>query len=208
MMVYRNGSNTDVIIGVFDNITVKNGMTIVSLDAGDSLDLRFLDINIYGANSIEQGINIVLLNPVQKNITVNETIACRYLTHSATQQSIAHDEGYVRVMFDKKDYDTHNSYDSGTGIWTCPEKGFYKVSSWIEFLTSDNGGSKRAGIWKNNTFVSSGPNFSSGPKLQTEDVIQCNVGDTIEIKVVQSDLGRDAKLTGNPNETVLTIYKI
>ena len=96
-----------------------NGM--LALEKGDTLDFR-LD----ATGTIENSATIHWLH-IQKiaspqTILENETVAARYTLSTAD----AIGTGDTDVVFDEKDYDTHNALSSG--VYTAPVTGYYKVN--------------------------------------------------------------------------------
>jgi len=54
---------------------------------------------------------------------------------------------YTAVLFDTKDFDTNNAYDTATGKFQPSEAGYYYIFGQIAFATS--GGNEQIHIWKN-----------------------------------------------------------
>ena len=108
-----------------------------------------------------------------------------YLT---TPQSVAN--GALTVLkFDTKDYDTHNAYNSATGIYTVPVAGKYRASfqyGWASTAVF----TAYAYIYKNGALVVQ--NFqttdSSNNKLLgvIPKTLNCQAGDTIDFRVQQN----------------------
>ncbi|MEM7180169.1 MAG: hypothetical protein AAF518_04610 [Spirochaetota bacterium] len=209
----------------YASVEVSSGNNnVLHLKAGDRVGFVLspngsYPFNTYSARPEATGLSVVELSALTNNITVNETVACRYFNpeihiDDLSQRQLIPDEGFHTVLFEQKDYDTHSAYDKTTGIWVCPEAGLYKILAWVQFADGPVGGHKRANIYKNGSYVSSGSyapisgSPSSRPKVCTEDVIQCIAGDTIEIKIHQSNIGTAQRITNYGNDTVLTIYRI
>lgn len=71
-----------------------------------------------------------------QTILETETVAARYTSDSG--QSIPN-LAETLVKFEDIDYDTHNAYDTSTGIFTVPVSGFYDISAVIGFSTANVG---------------------------------------------------------------------
>ena len=110
----------------------KDTSIILDLSKGDTIDVR-----LYGAGN--NSVNTLTINPGSESrfsgyklpspqtIAASEIVACRYNTNTARAVSDA-----TAIIFEDLVYDTHNSYNTTTGQWTCPQSGYYRFDSNIE----------------------------------------------------------------------------
>lgn len=99
------------------------------------------------------------------------------------------------VLFDTKDFDTNNVYNSGTGVITVPFAGVYQISAIIEFFNSITATSTIQVIANRNsgiqykTLYSMG--FLSGPANCVGGIciFNCAANDTIQVQALQGDIG-------------------
>ena len=140
--------------------------------------------------------------------SAHQTVAIRYT--SSNGQSIPNNV-YTITKYESKDYDTNNAYDTSTGIWTCPQTGYYIISAKVLFQSSSN--HRHIRIYKNGTYVSSGNawNVSVNPSTegyaQVHDELYLSNGDQITIQVYQNS-GAALGLIAAPDHNVLTIRKV
>ncbi len=95
------------------------------------------------------------------------------------------------LLYSVKDYDSHNAYNTGTGIYTVPVSGKYRVTggvSWSLTGSVASDGKIIMNAFKNGSIHSqmttwtsqvASPNFDG--ELSGSTTINCNAGDTINI---------------------------
>lgn len=96
----------------------------ISLNKGDKLAIRVEDPGTLENNTIAHNLMIVKIASPQA-ILETETVAARYTSSSG--QSIP--SGLTDLVYETLDSDTHNAYDTSTGIYTVPVSGYYNFSA-------------------------------------------------------------------------------
>lgn len=152
------------------------------------------------------------LNPDVSVIVPNrEAVSVRYTDTGG--QSVAPNAD-IRVVYNTKDYDTHNAYSGG--VFTAPYSGKYRVAAKFYYTaTNINAGTRGlAIIYKKGTgvsFESSGTNNPTGTIeyfSSITDTIYCNAGDTLEIRAAQNFDGTAKVLGGATNGNTLAIDRV
>jgi len=114
------------------------------------------------------------------------------------------DNTTITVVLPNEDYDSHNGYDTSTGIYTIQSGQAGKYFFFAKF-TMTNGTDRcdaDVTLYNSGTFVGQGRMYISSPDNypqghpQVFNAINCSVGDTIQIKIYQ-DLGGSYPLTNN-----------
>ena len=110
----------------------KDTSVILDLSKGDTIDVR-----LYGAGN--NSVNTLTINPGSESrfsgyklpspqtVAASEIVACRYNTNTARAVSDT-----TAIIFEDLVYDTHNAYNTSTGVFTCPQTGYYRFDSNIE----------------------------------------------------------------------------
>ena len=78
-----------------------------------------------------------------QTILENETVAMRYTSNAGT--AIANNTD-TPLLFEDKDTDTHNAYNTSTGIYTFPVSGYYSVDCKVGIYGRDSANDKRVFI--------------------------------------------------------------
>lgn len=167
-----------------------NGETLVEANAGDVVVFRIASqgSGLSYANTLTGTfINVEYLNGPSQ-IAMSEVIACRYTVPSAGSFSAD-----TAVVYGTKDYDTHNAYNSTTGIFTAPAPGFYELdakylttvitqstSGAVQVFYSKNGGAQVRMGW------TLGSGASANQWVSGNDTIHLLAGDTVQFKVSSS----------------------
>ena len=81
-------------------------------------------------------------------------MAARY---TSTGQSVVNN---TDLLFSDLDFDTHNAYNTSTGVYTVPVSGIYDVN--LTYSLTSPGDFIRAGIKKNGSIVASNVNRFTG----------------------------------------------
>ena len=134
-----------------------------------------------------------------------QTIKARYTSGTTTGITTT----AQTITQDVKEFDTHNAYNSTTGVFTAPRKGTVRVNhSYLTTNVSTNNANSGVGCFvrKNGTTnVASIANFRMGevsasvaPLIQGSCELEVEKGDTLEITMFRSNnLSNDVDLNGN-----------
>lgn len=145
-------------------------------------------------------------------VQATESVNARYNTSST---SIAN-TGENAVLFTVKDYDTHNAFNTSTGIYTAPVAGKYQISSSVIFGSATYTSLNAAYliIYKNGTNYSVG-GFTSVDAAVTRlvgigivDQVNLNAGDTIQIRASNSRTAGATSLDGNARNNYFSIARV
>lgn len=208
VFVYVNGSSTAQ-LGYTQTSTsagLANGAATIKVNAGDLIDIRPNgNLGAFGANnefSIER-----LSGPAV--IAASESVNAKY--QSAVNQSIANNSNTQTMTFATKAFDTHNAYNTSTGIYTVPVSGKYLLTANIRFTAYSASDSPQVRIYKNGTKVAAGGTIafttSNGWFAAVSDFESCNAGDTLEFRAFQAS-GSSQTLDGDTTENYLCIARI
>lgn len=130
LRLYKNNSS-------FRNISsTPNGVSSDSIffsvyeefNKGDVIELRIGDSNTTLLNSAAHNIHIQKIAQPQ-TLLETETVAARYTSNSG--QSIPNVE--ATFIYEDIDLDTHNAYNTSTGVYTIPVSGWYIIDA--SFIT-------------------------------------------------------------------------
>lgn len=120
-------------------------------------------------------------------IAATESVNMRYTNTAGT--SIAN-SGDVNVPFATKDFDSHNAYNTSTGLYTVPVSGKYAVTGTVNYASSTYGVNNQviASVYKNTAIHSYGDiapimaivTLPFGSNVST--TVNCLAGDTLEIR--------------------------
>lgn len=207
--VYKNGASD---VGVAQLATVRSyaSRVVVGLKAGDLITFRADSAVTIGSGSffsIQK-----LANPQQ--IAASAKVACSYSSTTAT--SVAN-TGVTVIPFPSKEEDTHNAYNTSTGIWTCPAPGTYSIKVQIAFNSAAYAASNYADIqiFKNGnycraggvTYVQAAGTYFLYPGAVTVD-LPFIAGDTIQFKAENIRTGGATVLSGSSGGNYMSISRI
>lgn len=118
------------------------------------------------------------------------------------------------ILYNAIKKDSHGSYNSATGIWTCSTPGFYYFFSAASFLSAaSDTNSWTLAIQRNGTTIyyqtvnKQTSAFAAIVALVTGGGEQLLVGDQIRVRASQ-DTGTGRGLSSNPANVHLTIFKV
>lgn len=201
------GTTSNVYMSVSDTVECRAGDTIEIYASSSGSGITINDVGAVTNLSIER-----VTGP--SAIAATEKVVARYMTNAA--QVIGNGAGFVTVVFEDKDFDTHNAFNTGTGTYTIPVSGFYQINSAVKFnaeaYTQSNG--VDLAVYKNGTIVSAGPRNSIAatatvsPGVGVSDIIHCNAGDTITIRVQNGRTSGNSTLRNLDYENYFSISKI
>jgi len=102
-------------------------------------------------------------------------------------------DGFQRVTFDTESFDTNNAYDPATGVFTCPQAGYYKVTAQVAVSTTSTSSSRldavltRQAVYVTQSFSGlSGATSGITLTAQIIDTIACSAGDVLTINATMS----------------------
>jgi hypothetical protein len=131
-----NGSGTAVCADVkyeFGAERVSSASTVRLFSKGDYLEV-FSNSVADASYIIEASSQLTFFHCFKimgnQTIGMDEVVACSYESNAA--QSIANNT-VATVLFEDKLYDTHQSYNTSTGVFTAPISGYYNLSTFVTF---------------------------------------------------------------------------
>lgn len=123
-------------------------------------------------------------------IQASSVIACSY-TKAAAQSTTSAVQ--ATVLFDTKRFDTHNAFNTGTGIFTVPAPGIYEVTAFVQWA-SHTSGLDYIGV-NHSVLGDCAINYHTQtaafdkPVSQITTLIECQAGQTLKIIVTQNSGG-------------------
>lgn len=192
IQVYKNGS---IYSAVANNNTgtnaVASGSTLISMIVGDFIDFR---VNVTTTPAAAAGATLAQSNAVSIQrlsgpavIAATESVNMKYTNTAGT--SIAN-TGDNNVPFATKVYDSHNAYNTSTGIYTVPVSGKYAVTGTINYASQTYGVNNQliCSVYKNSALDTYG-DIAPVMAIVTlpfgsvvNSTVQCNAGDTLEVR--------------------------
>lgn len=127
-----------------------------------------------------------------QTILETETVAARYTSNSGQSMSPGTD-----VIYEDRDFDTHNTYNTSTGVYTVPVSGIYQVNASFR-LNSAN--ATNAAILVNGIIKTFGT-YSSGSQgnPSMSDIITLEKGDLITVEQNGGPSGTTLSTTSGVN---------
>lgn len=191
---------------------VGTGSTIVQLNAGDYIDIRFAVSS--GTTSATSQNNYFIISRVANpaSITSTETVLADY----AVSSGVSHAANAI-MNYDSKVNDTHNAVTTGVGAWrfTAPVRGYYDVDV---CLTAQGGATPILNLFKNGSFyrclVTAFGAAATGAQNTGGTNLQLNAGDYIEMRVSSNSSTFTTSAANNgtgstiANSNYITIKKI
>jgi hypothetical protein len=203
--IYKNGSqyggsNAASFIaeqGQTSSTTTQTGTRIISLSAGDYIDIR-PSVNVT-LSTTPLAFSIMRISGPSA-IAASETISASY---TDTAGSALGNTTFATYIYATKVHDTHNAYQSGT--YTIPAAGKYRVVAQIQTtsITLSGTNSIQISINQNGTAKIIGQTGGSGAAIpvsaSTSGVLNCVAGDTITIQTKDTAGATTANTTAGFN---------
>lgn len=180
--IYKNGSV--VTNNSFFGGTTNGGSFVIQCIAGDLLSLR----NGSNATITNGAIGIWRLSG-PAIVAANESVNMRYIDNAG---SLTIGTGLSLIKFGTKTFDSHNRYDTSTGLYTVPVSGKYaiKTSVFTNSVTITTGQSVQMQVFQNASAMSItqvvGNGASAAYTVGAADTYNCVAGDTISVQVKSS----------------------
>ncbi len=145
---------------------------------------------------------------------IKQTVSCFYSRSTTTVGTSA-----TTLLITSKNHDTHNAYDTSTGIFTVPERGLYKIYGKIYSATAVSSSSVDQtvdvialhsgsfGSINIGHFTYQVSSVSLSPHATGSVVIPCEAGDTLKLQAARG--ANISSFTGSSNEnTYIGITKV
>lgn len=190
---------------------VHDFMGVFELNKGEQASLRTTAGATLSNNTTDHWIHIQKLASPQ-TILENETVAARYTSNSG--QSIPTASNTI-VVYEDLDKDTHNAYNTSTGVYTVPVTGWYNINSKVTF----SGLNVDAGEFANIRLTSSvgslsleqhefdSTNSSKAITLSISDLFYLEKGETLNVQTYHNT-GSSENLLTNPERNTFSIARI
>lgn len=213
MDLYKNGSRVNYLdykeihaTGATALFMDTHGSTTVYLEKGDYIDIRVIQITGGALTLLADGeqnyVNIFRVSEQSDSLSGKEIAMRAGLLADDTGVN-----GTKVVVFDNVDFDTTNSLNTSTGVFTAPESGTYQVSAYARLQNLDSSGNYSVSIKKNGTALNAVivTEFYTTTTIKTatvSDLLSLNKGDTVSFETT-GDAAYDIDTT-----TYMAIHKI
>lgn len=205
--LYKNGNPLRMLHydGPYESSSVTatyqgKGSTVEYLEKGDTLELWARQTQTGIAYSILGQAEFSYMNISKRSspqtILETETVAARYSTNAG--QSISTGT-YTTVVYEDLDFDTHNAYNTSTGIYTAPVSGYYKVEANFAWSALNATTTKLSIIRLYVGEIVKKVNIREYQATSTlttseyiSDIVYINKGDEVEIRAYQDSGGSEA----------------
>lgn len=192
--IFKNGNIDTYIIQISSSTYVQGGSAIISLNAGDYIDVRQTNGTYTSYANSYVHISIDRISAGSQIIASSETVACWVFASSNTASASTS----APFILQAKQYDTHGIYSTSTGKFTIPFAGKYNFSGNIVMtgLTqlyayrSTNGGSP-----SNYAYITRADNNSGDTTFSV--IYDLLAGDTIDFRPHTSVFGNGGTITSN-----------
>jgi len=197
--VYLNGSSSVHLVGVANTSQAFNGSALLrNLKAGDAITLRASSNTTIAGSTDNCRLQIYRLSGPSQ-IAASEVIACRAYLSAGKSISTTN---FSTIAYDVKLYDTHNTYNTSTGLFTCPSPGYYRVTAALgadataaarhfEIRIIQNGTSATPPVGGTIQAIATGtkPSGTTSYRLNANGTATflCNTGDTIQAAAAAHD---------------------
>lgn len=219
VLVYKNGVAVD-----YANFTAQSTsvvfyyphvISLVQCNAGDTIVIKVTSSATSPSITADSTANKLSIHRLSGPAVVQatESVSCRYGGTSSTASATIGTPNVI--IFSTKREDTHNAYNTSTGLFTCPISGKYKVTSFIHATAAalaitnafdiqirQNGTAVSAAYWTAYT-------TSSVERVFTiTDEIDCLAEDTLGIYAGQNMSGSALNLDNTTYRTFVLIERI
>jgi hypothetical protein len=210
--VYKNAVSVDA-ISFPDAGGYCTGSLLVQANAGDILDVR-----PNGNTSPSGSLSIARVSgPAQ--IAASESVNAVYKTAAA--QSISNGGTAAIIVWDTKEFDSHNGMNTSTGVYTSQISGTYNVCSAIQYsratVSITNNSLYDLAVYKNAAIVgyldsvnfsSSGANTMGSIQLKGCRLVSAVAGDTVDIRTTNTNSGANAVLINSSAANYVSITRV
>lgn len=201
--IYRNGSlvrerlDTSSSTQIFATIDAQ----LIFCNAGDYIEI-YIDSGTDNSYTVNSTSSVTFFTIARVNgpatIAASETVALAVNRITSAQTITAGSD--QTIIFNNKKIDTHSSYSTSTGVWSCPAAGIYKFSSNVRILCGatapsnvstyfqvDGNTSKIYGRYASNDFINNGT-YTINPT----SIIRLNAGQTV--KMIVGSVGQNINI--------------
>jgi microcystin-dependent protein len=146
-------------------------------------------------------------------ISATETVVMRATKNSGSNTTSGSFQAVAswQAISNPTSFDSHNAFNTTTGVFTCPTAGRYHVSGTITLGVNGTGTFRASYVLKNSGIYALGnlvpPNAVIRVGLPFSTIVQCNAGDTISIATNQ-DSGGSIGYSTAPEDNQLNIQRI
>lgn len=206
LMVYVDGSLHKAMTNLSTSGWASASLIIPNLRAGQTISFREdVATTISGSAS---GVFSISRISGPSAVAATESISASYTTSS---QSVAASTD-TAVLFGTKLWDSHNSFNTSTGVYTIPASGKFHVDATTVFTSYTGAGNTAMIIYKNGVAYKQGSytvtHAVSGAWSQSIScAVDCIAGDQITIRVFQSS-GSSRTLNGTSSGNHFNIARI
>jgi len=139
VILYKNGSQHTFMGRTVANASntfrlVMGGSTEVFLNAGE-----FIDVRINPARSVTTDNNDKIIWVAIERLSGPATIAANETVSAKAVNTTTSISGNTTVVFTTERWDTHNAYNTSTGIFTAPISGKYQINTNVTFTMPSGG---------------------------------------------------------------------
>ena len=185
----------------------SGGSVTMYAAAGDTISARFSE-NIPAVNlQSNANLNFMEIKRIEgpQSIAASEVVAAKYRSDAGASYT----NGQT-IVYEDRIKDTHNAYNTSTGVYTCPVSGWYHIAA--NSLDPAFGGpnSARMGLEKDTTLIDRGP-ILSAPTTGSYSISiatseYCEAGGQFEIIVEHNETNWTQVTTASWNN--LAIHRI
>lgn len=195
----------------FTDTATNANLVYVSQDTTSSLFTKDAgnEVFISTTKGVVEGVIVPILG-WSSSVQMSDNASTRVVAMQATQagaQSIPNITE-TTIVWGTKTFDTHGTYSTSTGLFTCPVAGKYRVSAVLE-LAANSTGSRHMSVRKNGviyTILSRADSVAAVLYwLSGSALVDCNAGDTIGVSLYQSSGGA---LNVNANGGTLANFSV
>jgi hypothetical protein len=197
IQAYVNGSAVKVVNAGSDTQTQHTFAGNISLTKGESLTFRS-STSITLSNSIANHWIYISKDNSAKTLVESETVAARYSTDSGAVVN-----NLATILYEDLGFDTHNAYNTSTGIYTVAAKGIYDIKG---SFRAGGSSSELVSIEVNGVIVARNiAGDATGSIASVHTIYELNKGD--EVKIINAS-GAARTMTADSTENFFSIHRI